>query len=332
MEHTFYEKMIIHLSKPELTTIYQDLLKRPPLTWEIDCWIDFCKKTPSKIKDLVKIISDTSMSKEIQQNFLKTKGFSFHNNTISKKINQYQLCFDSNDIILIENYYPKELYEKETVTLITKLIKPGMKIINIGANIGYFTILLANLVGPSGKVFSFEPHPENFEFLRKNLEINNCTNVESIMKAISNKNEKTTLLHSTSSAWHSLGTKEGPGFKRIPVETITIDDFLKDLDIEIDFVIMDAEGSETNIIQGMTKTLQKNPHLEIIAEYNPATLEFVDSSGMDLITIIKKIGFSIYLIEKNGELKLITGEKLLKDYPKNKFTNIFLTREPEKFN
>ena len=77
--------------------------------------------------------------------------------------------------------------------MIKQEVKEGNNVIDIGANIGYFTLLFAKLVGPNGKVFAFEPDPTNFSILKKNIEENNYDNVILSQKAISDKTETTKL-------------------------------------------------------------------------------------------------------------------------------------------
>lgn len=323
-----YERVIIDLDTKTLSFIYTEILKKLFLfPWEIDCWKSYCKSGTFKYKDLINTLKNQNEAEAIQKEFLSSHGFLVSENNISKKINGHELFFDF-DATLIENFYLGE-YEKNTVDHMNKLIKKNMNVINIGANIGYMTLIIARLVGEHGKVFAFEPHPKSVEFLNTNISENGYHNVEVIQKAVSNKTGDTTLFNNISSAWHSLGTKTGPGnWKRIPVQTITIDDFLKDKNTKIDFIVIDAEGSEKHIIDGMEKTLEQNPKIEIITEYNPVTLEFVDSSGTEFLDAIERMGFSIYLInDKNNKVELTTKDRILTEFPRNAFTNLYLTRK-----
>jgi hypothetical protein len=83
----------------------------------------------------------------------------------------------------------KGKYEEGTTKVFKKHLRKGMIMIDIGANIGYYSLIAARIVGKDGKVFAFEPHPSNYEWLRKNIEINGFTNVIPINKAIADKND-----------------------------------------------------------------------------------------------------------------------------------------------
>ena len=84
-------------------------------------------------------------------------------------------------------------HEPIETDLIKKHVKRGDVVLDLGANIGYFTLILPRLVGEEGKVFAFEPDPENFALLKKNVEINSYQNVVLVQKAVSNRNGKATL-------------------------------------------------------------------------------------------------------------------------------------------
>ena len=85
------------------------------------------------------------------------------------------------------------VYEPCETEFVMNEIKKGDVVLDIGANIGYYTLIFARLVGEEGKVFAFEPDPENFALLKKNVEINGYHNVVLVQKAISNKTGKIRL-------------------------------------------------------------------------------------------------------------------------------------------
>ncbi len=74
----------------------------------------------------------------------------------------------------------REIYEPLETQLLLKRLKPGQTFVDIGANIGYYTLLAARQVGPAGRVYAFEPDEENFKLLQKNTEINGYSNVTSV--------------------------------------------------------------------------------------------------------------------------------------------------------
>jgi FkbM family methyltransferase len=179
--------------------------------------------------------------------------------------------------------------------LFTKVVmaelKPGMTIIDIGANIGYYTLLEAKMVGNSGKVYAIEPEPANFERLKNNIALNKYTNIQSYNMAAGDTNGTKTLYQSESPNLHNLlgenGTN-GPNKSYIgtlDVQAVNLDTFLKDKQPP-DLVRMDVEGYEYYVIEGMKKTLNSNHNLMIFMELHTDQMK---AAGLDIGIMIKTL-------------------------------------------
>src|ERR1035437_8712500 len=86
--------------------------------------------------------------------------------------------------------YWRGVYERGLTRQLESVVKPGMTCFDCGSNVGYFTLLMSRLVGPTGRVFSFEPLPENVDYVRKHVDMNKCANVTVIASALSDQNGK----------------------------------------------------------------------------------------------------------------------------------------------
>jgi FkbM family methyltransferase len=128
--------------------------------------------------------------------------------------------------------------------------------LDIGANIGYYTLLLSRLVGNDGLVVAVEPHPVNFHLLQLNLRINRVSNVRLVSAAISDKDGRTFLFEAEGSNWHSLLPTERTSQKAIEVPTLTIDTLAHQVERPIDLLRMDIEGGELSALKGGEKTLR----------------------------------------------------------------------------
>jgi FkbM family methyltransferase len=116
-------------------------------------------------------------------------------------------------------------------------------VLDIGANIGYFTLLFARIVGPTGSVYAFEPEPRNFELLSKNVEINSYQNVTLVPKAVSNCRGSGELhLCDTNPGMHSLYSLS-KSTRSVDVDIIRLDDYFANYDGKIRFVKIDIEGA-----------------------------------------------------------------------------------------
>ncbi len=122
-----------------------------------------------------------------------------------------------------------EEYEPGTQWVFRKLLRPGMNVADLGAHVGFFTLLAAGLVGLAGRVYAFEPHPENFTILKKNISLNQCTNVLAVGKAVSDRSGKVQLWGSQASGGHSIFKSSQSSKEGFEVEVISLDEFLANL-------------------------------------------------------------------------------------------------------
>ncbi|MDC0202125.1 FkbM family methyltransferase [Candidatus Nitrosopelagicus sp.] len=204
------------------------------------------------------------------------------------------------------------IHSKIDFEIFQKYVKKGDNVLDIGANIGYFTLMLAKLVGPTGKVFAFEPDPRNISLLKKNIETNGYQNVVVVPKAVSNVNEKCTLFTSQSSFGQNriYEPKKTKNQKYVPIEseTILLDDFFKNNEnIEnISFVKIDVEGAEKLVLEGMNKILNLNKNIKIFSEIDSYRLDDAGSSYVEVIDLLEKKGFTVFLVN-NTDNKIIKG-------------------------
>jgi FkbM family methyltransferase len=214
-------------------------------------------------------------------------------------------------------------YEPLTTEVIKKEVKRGNTILDIGANIGYFTLIFARLVGKEGKVFAFEPETNNFTFLKKNIRRKRLQNVTLIQKAVSNETGKARLYLCAYNVGNRMICNSGEGRMYIEVETVRLDEYFKNYG-NIDFIKMDIQGAEWIALEGMLNLLRKNKNLKIIIEFTPDNLKKFGVEPQELPKLLLEHGFKLYDI--NEHLKSVTPtniDKLLKMYPKEyEFTNL----------
>ncbi|MGA8849136.1 MAG: FkbM family methyltransferase [Dehalococcoidia bacterium] len=184
-------------------------------------------------------------------------------------------------------------YAQARVSEIRGIVKEGDIVIDIGANIGYFTILLAKLVGPEGKVYALEPDPRSCHLLQRTIERNGWTHVIVEQKAVSNKAGQFLLYQTESWAANALTPTGHIG--TVKVQVITLDEFLSN-EGHIDFVKMDMDGSEPLAIEGMAQLIQRSPSLRVLAEYQPGNLKQYLSDPLDFITIAEQHGLKLTAI------------------------------------
>lgn len=147
-------------------------------------------------------------------------------------------------------------WEPEVTRVLTWAVRPGMTVIDIGAHIGYHTLLFAKCVGPSGRVFSFEPIPENFSLLRKNVELNNLTQVRMLNQAVFSRAGEITI--SVPDDLPNSGNGSvclDKGMRQLHVSAVSLDAFCEEFSIRPDILKMDVEGAEYEVLRGAERVI-----------------------------------------------------------------------------
>jgi FkbM family methyltransferase len=213
-------------------------------------------------------------------------------------------------------------------------------VVDMGANIGYYTLLFARLVGEKGKVYAFEPDKDNFAILKKNVQINGYKNVVLVNKAVSDKTGKTKLyISADNNADHRIYSSDEKR-KYVTIETVKIDEYFKDSKIKINFIKLDIQGAEWAALNGMQQLIKRSRKIKLVTEYSPIALKRFGVSPEEYLKLLKKSGFTLHEInekkwwitddvrKKNKDILPVTEKKLLKTYtPENGMaTNLFCTK------
>ena len=150
-------------------------------------------------------------------------------------------------------------YEVPIQNIFAQHLKSGDVFYDIGANVGFFSIIAARLVGDTGKIYAFEPGRENAQSIRHNARLNNFSQIEVIEKAVSHRSGEGQLLLAEYSGGHALATADAPPdlAGEVTVDLVSIDDLIAQNKIEPpNFVKVDVEGAELDVLQGMRETIK----------------------------------------------------------------------------
>jgi len=217
------------------------------------------------------------------------------------------------------------IYEKFETNFVKNEIKKNNVVLDLGAHVGYYTLMFAKLVGENGKVYAFEPSPTNFELLQKNVMINNYKNVILEKKAISDKSEIASLYLSEENFSDNRIFDSHDKRKSIKIETTTLDDYFKEYDGRIDFIKMDVQGAEGKVLLGMNNLLKKLKHVKIMTEFSPKHLVHIGMGSEEFLDIFLNSGFKLYhMNRKKKTISMITKNELIKKFTpeKRNFTNL----------
>ena len=154
-------------------------------------------------------------------------------------------------------------HEPINTQVISRILKKGMTCLDIGGNIGYYVLLERQLVGESGRIITFEPLPRNYEYLQKNIQLQNVKNISAYNFACGDKEgDATFFVNKKSNGCKVIAEGVAPPDSSLgtlsKVALKILDPFIEELKLEsVDFVRMDSEGYELHILKGLKKTLEK---------------------------------------------------------------------------
>jgi len=202
---------------------------------------------------------------------------------------------------------------KNPYNILKKILKKGDIVVDIGASIGYYSLIFAKLIGETGKVIAIEPESKSCQLFKKNIEFNNYKNVILLQKAVSNKTGKAKLLKSKKFGGSVVFEQDSKEEGTVEIKTISLDDYFKE---KINFIKIDAEGSEDKILSGMNHLLQQNKNLKLMMEYNPQALKLAGTEPSKFLENLINLGFTLYdMREENGDQTPITPKEIQNKYP-----------------
>jgi len=191
------------------------------------------------------------------------------------------------------------LYERDVTRLFKGTVNEGMTVVDLGASVGYYTLLASHLVGASGRVYAFEPDAKTYAYLLRNIKANSIGNVVAVAKAVSDKTGTANLISDPGSDernWLSTSPADSPAHV---VQTVRVDDFFAAEGWpSIDLIKMDIEGSEKAALEGMRELSRRNPGMQLIMEWDVTYMRRVGSTVEGLAALLRELGFTIgYVIE-----------------------------------
>ena len=188
-----------------------------------------------------------------------------------------------------KNFLKDNPHERGEVKFLESIVKEGMNVIDIGANVGITTVTVARKIGRRGKLYSFEPTPEYFNILKENISSNGLENVKVYELAVTDQVGRALFYQKELSS----GIVFEEGAKKFEVSTTSIDRFLSEEKIErIDLINMDCEGSELLVLKGAKETLRKNK-VKIFCEIHHDFLKQLGQSVEELVQYLQGLEFQV---------------------------------------
>lgn len=222
-------------------------------------------------------------------------------------------------------YHYRGPMEPGVYALFKSRVRPGMFVVDIGANIGLYTLLSARLLQGSGRVFSCEPAPGIFRILQNNIQLNGYLETGTVKlynTAIADRSGKMPFFSRGDDSTHNSFYPESPDLEKLEVPIVSLDELLG-AESRVDFVKIDIEGAEPLAIRGMQGLLKNNPEIMIVMEFAPEHLRRGGQDPAGFLEELIQLGLRASIIEDTtGELVAATPAVVLSRLG----TNLFLTR------
>jgi FkbM family methyltransferase len=213
----------------------------------------------------------------------------------------------------------EESFENEEKEFVDKFLRPGMTVLDIGANQGYYTLLASKKVGAQGKVVAFEPTPREAGRLRRHLRLNSCKNVEVVTSALGNAEGHAELhmVMGSEAGCHSLRPPDvAQPTSVVTVKIERLDEVLKARGVErVDFIKLDVEGAELSVLQGAQELLSRSSRPVMLVEVQDLRTKPWGYAAREIITYLVRIGYRWYRLGQESRLESLAMD--LQNYDGN---------------
>ena len=253
--------------------------------------------------------------------------FPFHRFPVT--VNGHRMVARTVDRFLALWFWKYGIFGAAEVGLLGTLCRKGMSVLDLGANVGFHTLLFARSVGIGGHVWAFEPDPDNYSTLCANLKLNSYGNVTTVQAAVGAATGRGSLYRSPFHCDHRTYPTEN-GRREIPVEMVSVDEFLLP-DQRVDLIKMDIQGAEGMALQGMKRTLTSNPGVVVLMEFWPEGLRKTGFPPGRVLSELENLDFNLYRIDErtNDVEKVRNREALIGSLAGSGYANLLAARGGE---
>lgn len=224
--------------------------------------------------------------------------------TLVRSVHNYRLHLDTRDRGLSRTLFLFGKREIDHYRMLQSILKPGMNILDIGANIGYYAIMESLAIGPSGKIVAIEPMLPNIDMLRRNIELNRVTNIEVVHGAVSAETGTGQMFMSTHSNLHTFHNQGSAASSLdstpVDVPTFTLQDAAAGR-MQPDLMRMDVEGHEVEILGQLADLAERNVMSPMVI-FETHLSRYTDEN--DFVPVLKRLfaaGYEVSKAASSGE-------------------------------
>jgi FkbM family methyltransferase len=228
---------------------------------------------------------------------------------LCRVLGRFKMLVSAHDETIAPHLILDGCWEPWVTVAVYNRIRAGMRVVNVGANVGYFTLLMAARVGSKGKVDAFECNPEMFRLCKSNVCMNGMDGWTTVHeRAASNREghldfEFDLRMPGSGRAMTSKRAGNHEGWRKITVASVALDDVVQG---DVDFLLVDAEGHEPAVLAGASRLLA-NPKFEMLLEWSPMSYAEPKTFGQSILDM----GFTPMIVGHMGELRPIDSDTFL---------------------
>lgn len=191
-----------------------------------------------------------------------------------------------------------QCWESYETQLTLQHLQPGDVYVDVGANIGYYTLIAAQRVGPQGKVIAYEPDADNFELLQRNVALNHLSQVQVFPYALYDQNVEGHLFLSDNNFGDHRIYSAADSRNSRAIRLINGDEHLGQLIDRMDFLKIDTQGAEFFVVNGLRQIIAKNRrHLRLMLEFCPFGIRHSGGNGHELLRLLDELGLQYAIVD-----------------------------------
>ncbi len=230
---------------------------------------------------------------------------------IAQVLDRFKMYVDTRDIGIAPHLMMGGQWEMWITKLFCDLLRPGMTVVDVGANFGYYTLLAASVVRLDSHVHAIEADPHNFKILNKNVEVNGYDNIVKTYNCAALNVRRDVTFHQYQNHFGSNGIFSDPADPRIvssvQVPGIPLDELIS---TPVDLMKIDAEGCEPLIFEGMQGLIERSPNIQILMEFAPHMIR-ASIDPAEFLSRIRLTGLTVKGVTYDARLEVWSDERLL---------------------
>jgi FkbM family methyltransferase len=216
------------------------------------------------------------------------------------------------------------VYEKGEIAFVRKTLKPGMTLLDIGANVGLYSAIGSHAVGREGRVIAFEPDPDTFRYLEATVQANGNGNVQMFPYAATDQEGVARLYTSSTNRGDNRLYDNELRDGSIEVRTVRLDEFLPTVNAHrLDFVKIDVQGYEGHALGGLGETIKRSPAIVLMSEFWPHGLTHAGTHPLRFLEMLESFGLTLHELNPAGEtVPLADKRELIHRFQGRRYTNV----------